>query len=119
MSLILKGFSASKTVPPALLLKARKFDHATHLLRDLHWLPVILFKVAFKSIHNLSPQYISNMFSFLTQSNYSLRSRTDPLLLKIPKINSKKCEQTISFAGPKIWNGLPLENSFLYNSSNI
>ena len=98
-----------------IILKARKFDHATPLLRDLHWLPVskrILFKVAlivFKSIHNLSPQYISNMFSFLTQSNYSLRSRTDPLLLKIPKINSKKCEQTISFAGPKIWNGLPLE----------
>ena len=98
-----------------IILKARKFDHATPLLRDLHWLPVskrIMFKVAlnvFKSIHNLAPQYISNMFSPLTQSNYSLRSRTDPLLLKIPNIKSKKCEKNISFAGPKIWNDLPLE----------
>ena len=49
------------------------------------------------------------MFSFLTKSNNSLRSRTDNLFLKIPKINSKKYEQTISFAGPKILNGLPLE----------
>ena len=75
-----------------IIFRARKTDCATPLLRDLHWLPVskrIMFKVAllvYKSMHKSTPQYISDMFSPITQSNYSLRSRMDPLLLKVPCI---------------------------------
>ena len=66
-----------------------------------------MYKVAligYKSIHSLTPQYIS-----CQQSRYSLRSRTDPHLLKIPYINLKKGEQNISFFGPTLWNSLPLD----------
>ena len=78
-------------------------DHVSPLLKQLHWLPVskrIIYKVAlivYKSIHSLTPQYISCLFSPVQQSRYSLRSRTDPHLLKIPYINLKKGEQNISF----------------------
>ena len=86
-----------------IVLNARKYDHVSPLLKQLHWLPVskrIMYKVAlivYKSIHSLTPQYISCLFSPVQQSRYSLRSRTDPHLLKIPYINLKKGEQNISF----------------------
>ena len=89
-----------------IVLNARKYDHVSPLLKQLHWLPVskrIMYKVAlivYKSIHSLTPQYISCLFSPVQQSRYSLRSRTDPHLLKIPYINLKKGEQNISFFGP-------------------
>ena len=74
---------------------ARKYDHVSPLLKQLHWLPVskrIMYKVAlivYKSIHSLTPQYISCLLnSPVQQSRYSLRSRTDPHLLKIPYINT-------------------------------
>ena len=50
-------------------LNARKYDHVSPLLKQLHWLPVskrIMYKVAsivYKSIHSLTPQYISCLFS--------------------------------------------------------
>ena len=86
-----------------IVLNARKYDHVSPLLKQLHWLPVsnrIIYKVAlivYKSIHSLTPQHISCLFSPVQQSRYSLRSRTDPHLLKIPYINLKKGEQNISF----------------------
>ena len=98
-----------------IVLNARKYDHVSPLLKQLHWLPVskrIMYKVAlivYKSIHGLTPQYISCLFSPVQQSRYSLRSRTDPHLLKIPNIKLKKGEQNISFYGPTLWNSLPLD----------
>lgn len=92
---------------------ASKYDHVSPLLLQLHWLPVskrIMYKVAlfvYQSLHNLAPHYISSLFRPIQQSRYSLRSRSDPLLLQIPHINSKKGQQDISFSGPTIWNSLP------------
>ena len=52
-----------------LVLRKRKRDHVTPMLRLLHWLPVrsrIKFKIcllAFKAIHGLAPRYISQMIA--------------------------------------------------------
>ena len=92
---------------------ARKYDHVSPLFKELHWLPVkkrITYKIAlfvYMSMNNLTPQYISCLFSPVQQSHYSLRSRTDPFLLQVPRMNSKKGQQCISFTGPSIWNSLP------------
>ena len=83
-------------------------------MMNIHWLPVkkrITYKIAlfvYMSINNLTPHYISSLISLVQQSSYSLRSRTDPLRLQIPKMNSKKGQQCISFTGPSIWNSLPI-----------
>ena len=48
-----------------LILCGRMHDHATPLLREMHWLPVeqrIIFKIlfcSFKALNNLCPSYIS------------------------------------------------------------
>ena len=87
-----------------IVLNARKYDHVSPLLKQLHWLPVskrIMYKVAlivYKSIHSLTPQYISCLFSPVQLSRYSLRSRTDPSSFENPLHQFKrKGEQNISY----------------------
>ena len=98
-----------------IVLKARKYDRASPLLTQLHWLPVkkrIVYKIAllvFKCIHNLAPGYLSHLLNIRQQSRYNLRSRGDALLLHIPRISSKKGEQSSDFCGPTVWNSLPVQ----------
>ena len=64
-----------------------RFGHITPVLRTLHWLPIrfrIEFKmlvIIFKSIHGLSPVYISDLISTKLQSKYCLRSNNELLLV--------------------------------------
>ena len=50
-----------------LITLKRKYDHATPLLKDLHWLPIserIVYKIlviAFKCLKGLSPAYLSSL----------------------------------------------------------
>ena len=50
-----------------IVIRSRKFDHITPILRDLHWLPVskrISFKVlilTYRALHDLAPDYIADL----------------------------------------------------------
>ena len=96
-----------------IVLKARKQDRATPLLKQLHWLPVekrIHYKVAlivFKCIHKMAPEYLYTLLSSPHRSNYRLRSTEDTSVLHIPRVYSKKGEASFDFCGPKLWNSLP------------
>ena len=72
-----------------------------------------MYKVAlivYKSIHSLTPQYISCLFSPVQQSRLFITAQgLTTHLLKIPYTNLKKGEQNISFFGPTLWNSLPLD----------
>ena len=61
----------------------RKFDHITPVLKnDLHWLPItsrIDYKIAllvFKSLHNLAPSYLPEMFKQAEHSEFLSRNRS-------------------------------------------
>ncbi len=97
-----------------LLLKCRKYEHITPVLKSLHWLPVcqrIDFKIllfVYKSLHNLAPVYLSELLHLYTPSR-SLRSR-DQALLVVPRVRLKRRgERAFAVAGPRLWNALPLE----------
>ncbi len=97
-----------------LLLKCRKHEHITPILRSLHWLPVhqrIDFKIllfVYKSLHNLAPVYLSELLHLYTPSR-SLRS-CDQALLVVPHVRLKRRgECAFAVAGPQLWNTLPLE----------
>ncbi len=97
-----------------LLLRRRKHEHITPILRSLHWLPVhqrIDFKIlffVFKSLHNLAPVYLSELLHLYTPSR-SLRS-CDQALLVVPHVRLKcRGERAFAVAGPRLWNTLPLE----------
>ena len=96
------------------LLKRRKYEHVTPILRSLHWLPIcqrIDFKIllfVYKSLHNKAPVYLSELLHSYTPSR-RLRS-CDHALLVVPRARLKRRgERAFAVAGPRLWNTLPLE----------
>ncbi|XP_041959638.1 uncharacterized protein LOC121718626 [Alosa sapidissima] len=86
--------------------------HITPVLLQLHWLPVtqrVQFKIlllTYKALHNLAPNYITDLLESYTPSR-SLRSSSAGLL-KVPKMNlSTMGERAFSHTAPKLWNSLP------------
>ena len=63
-----------------LIMDIGKYSHITPALYELQWLPVLarfLFKIlllAFKAIHGLAPEYISNLLLIKSECSYNLRS---------------------------------------------
>ena len=91
-----------------------KFDHVTPTLIDLHWLPVtfrIQFKLlllVYKSLHNQSQTYITDLLSVKPAANYALRSSAKSHLI-VPKVNcSTLGDRAFAHAAPVLWNSLPL-----------
>ena len=65
-----------------LVLSARKYEHVTPLLRDLHWLRVperIEFKLAvlvFRCLHGTAPAYLADELRRVTDSDSGRRLRS-------------------------------------------
>jgi len=99
-----------------LFVSARKFDPVSHILCDLHWLPVrqrITFKLcvlAYKCLHGMAPPYLTE-FHVRTSSQAShprLRySSTNSLL--VPRTRTCYGNRNIALASPAAWNDLPAE----------
>jgi len=97
-----------------LVLRKKKTDHITPLLRQLHWLPIperISYKLntlTYQCIHKTAPSYLTEMVSLYSPSR-SLRSADDPLKLKTPKTRLVTAGQrSFAFQSPYHWNSLPL-----------
>ena len=98
-----------------LVLGRSKYDHATPMLRELHWLPIkarIEYKLAltcFKSKSGNYPSYISDLLVPYTPTR-SLRSSSSNNF-SIPRIHLKGFgERAFTFSGPSVWNALPQEH---------
>jgi hypothetical protein len=96
-----------------LIFHAKKHDHATPLLRSLHWLPVqarIEYKLStlcYKFFAGHAPVYMSQLLSPYTPRR-QLRSSSDNRILTVPKINTKTYgARTFSHAAAVHWNSLP------------
>ena len=91
---------------------AKKRNHVTPLLKDLHWLPVkycIQFKIlllTFKALYGLSPTYMSDMIS-IRKPKRTLRSSAE-LILNTYTYNMKTYGyRSFSVSAPLLWNSLP------------
>ena len=82
------------------------------LFEKLGWLTVherIEFNKAvllYKSTHDLTPSYISDLFEFHSSQNYNVRSASNNNML-IKRHNSKIFEKSLQYEGPRLWNSLP------------
>ena len=95
-----------------LVLRKRKRDHATPLLKQLHWLPVrsrIKFKIClltFKALNGTAPPYISSLLERYEPAR-ALRSAGRGLL----KCKAARLKWTggrsMSVVAPELWNSLP------------
>jgi hypothetical protein len=89
-----------------------KFDHATPLLRKLHWLPIaqrISYKIClltFKTLQHNFPSYLSELL-VPYKSVRNLRSDSKNLLV-IPPVRSSTGRRSFSFFASTLWNSLPV-----------
>ena len=99
-----------------LVLDLKPYDHITHALLTLHWLPIkfrIIYKLCLlvhKSLNNRSPTYLTELFHPISTipSKASLRSSSTRDLV-IPKTNLRIGDRAFSVSGPRNWNSLPNE----------
>eukprot|EP00745_Piridium_sociabile_P012062 TRINITY_DN18726_c0_g1_i1.p1 TRINITY_DN18726_c0_g1~~TRINITY_DN18726_c0_g1_i1.p1 ORF type:complete len:1158 (-),score=142.61 TRINITY_DN18726_c0_g1_i1:196-3669(-) len=96
-----------------LIFKARKSQHCTPLLRELHWLPIeqrIKYKTSCLCFHIISgtaPQYLSDLVNIYVPSR-SLRSSSDDRIFRVPKFNREKHGgRAFSSSAIQTWNSLP------------
>jgi len=97
-----------------LLTSARRCDHITPLLRQLHWLPVhrrVEFKIeclVHQSLSSIAPTYlISDIHLVSEHGRRLLRSSTDRTLT-VPQTHNRFGDRSFAVAGPRLWNSLPL-----------
>lgn len=95
-----------------IVTRSRKYDHATPLLKNLHWLPIeqrIVYKIlilTFKALNDTAPSYLKDLIT-ITKRKRTLRSN-DQLLLNVPRcrLSTFGC-RAFSYSAPILWNRLP------------
>jgi len=104
-----------------IIFSARKFDHVTPLLRELHWLRVperITFKLAslvFRCLNGTAPVYLADSINRtdVVETRRSLRLRCSSLTaVDVPVIG----DRAFPVAASRAWNSLP---SFVKSASSL
>ena len=96
-----------------LIFMAKKYDHASPLLRQLHWLPIakrIEFKTlvfVYKCFTDNAPSYLTELITPYQSHRSGLRSSTDTRLLTRPKTRLCFSNKGFYASAPKLWNNLP------------
>ena len=96
---------------------ARKFDHVTPLLVNLHWLRVperIQYKLCVlvhRCLNGAAPQYLSELIQPLSDvdSRRRLRSASTAEVLVPATRRSTIGDRAFAVAGPRAWNNLPVD----------
>jgi hypothetical protein len=97
-----------------LINSARKFDHVTPLLRDLHWLPVrqrITFRLAvlaYRCLNDMAPPYLAASLHRVADidSRRRLRSASTDALVVPPTVHPTIGDRAFPVAAARAWNSL-------------
>ena len=98
-----------------LVTGARRCDHITPVLRQLHWLPVrqrVVFKIAglvHQSLVGAAPAYLADDCRLQSDvGRRPLRSNSNDIRkLLVPRTHNKLGDRSFSAASPRLWNDLP------------
>ena len=89
-----------------------KYDHISHILEKLHWLPVeqrITYKIClltYKSLNNMGPIYLKDLLHPYSPGHSGLRS-ADKSLLREPKFRYANFgRRAFARAAPHHWNSV-------------
>ena len=98
-----------------LVFSARKYDHITPLLRELHWLLIperITFRLAvlvYRCLNGLAPRYLADELHLVADnpSRQRLRSASSPAL-SVPATRRRTIgDRAFPVVAARVWNGLP------------
>ena len=112
---LLRRLQSVQNAAARLVTGARRCDHITPVLRQLHWLPVrqcVVFKIAglvHQSLVGAAPAYIADDCRLLSDVyRRPLRSNSNDMRkLLVPRTHNKLGDRSFSAAGPRLWNDLP------------
>ena len=128
----IKRLQAVQNAAARTVMKCKKTDHITPILRQLHWLPIQkrihhkILAATYRSVHDNTPLYLSDLLQKHNPSRL-LRSASRSLL-DVPRPRDSKTkrygQQAFRYVAPSLWNVLPesihsvfqtfAENPFLY-----
>ena len=97
-----------------IVTRAKRFDHAEPLLKQLHWLPVdkrVQFKIlliTFKALKGMAPPYIAELLQPY-QPVRDLRSADQNTLLNPRTRLVTYGDRAFYSSAPRLWNMLPLK----------
>ena len=99
-----------------LVYSARRYDHVTPLLQELHWLKVpqrIEYKhavLAYRCLHDMAPSYLADYLHRVADvhSRQRLRSASTPALVVPPTRLITVGDRAFPVFAARVWNGLPL-----------
>ena len=112
---LLRRLQSVQNAAARFITGARKYDHISPVLRDLHWLPLrqrIIFKIAtlmHQCLNGLAPSYLAtDCIAILSMpGRRQLRSAASGQLY-IPRTKTMTFgPRSFKVSGPTIWNDLP------------
>ena len=95
-----------------LVTGARRCDHITPILGQLHWLPVrqrVLFKIAvlvFQCLAGQAPSYLSDDCQLVSDSRPRRLRSSESLSCVVRRAHNTYGDRCF---GPRVWNSLPAE----------
>ena len=102
------------------VVRKKKCDHATPILKSLHWLKIPyrieykLLLIVFKCLHGQAPKYLSERLEKYVPGRVLCSGDSDKLVER--KANLKTYgDRCFSVAVPKLWNALPKDLRALDN----
>ena len=96
-----------------LVTGAKRSDHISPVLRQLHWLPVrqhVVFKMAtlvHRSLSGLAPGYLADDCKLVTDARARLLRSADTKTLTVHRTSSYFGDRTFAAAAARVWNSLP------------
>ena len=112
---LLRRLQSIQNAAARFITGARKYDHISPVLRDLHWLPLrqrIIFKIAtlmHQCLNGLAPPYLATDCISISSmpGRRQLRSATSGQLY-IPRTKTMTFgPRSFKVSGPTVWNDLP------------
>ena len=92
----------------SLIVRKNKRHSVTNIMKELHWLKIesqIIFKILLLVYKRVLGKCSNNLKIKYTENNCR---PNDYLLLETKRVNTKYGRHTFDYAGPKLWNALPL-----------
>lgn len=93
------------------LMRTKKIDHITPVLKSLHWLPVChridfkILQIVYRSLNGPAPKYIDELLLSYNPPRTLRSSGTGQLI--VPRIKTKQGGAAFSYYAPHCWNSLP------------
>jgi len=110
---IMSRLPSVQNVAARLMSRARRYDHITPVLQELHWLPVrrpVDIKMAtlvYMSLSGMAPPYLATDCQLVSDEGCRQLRSANSRTCVVRRTCSSYGDRCFAAAGPRLWNSLP------------